>query len=872
MSAFRVALRISRRNAWRAKRRSALILTMIALPVLVATFVASASFDGTIDDHSGMPLGQADAMVSGSPDLAQAAEDESGEAPPKARPFTAAEVIEMFGPGSRAVQVDQGFLRFLTPQGFRSDMVHQADLRDPLFRGTYRLLDGRLPAAPGEIVVNTVMNQGPSSGPGTGQTFFAGHERVPLRVVGDVLMPQGWPPTFVGFPGSFPASILDDAGPGGTTLWMVDAPRAVSLADAHRLRARGAQVVSPAAPDESQEVVATSTDNSVDLEPVPWIAMMLLEVVLLAGPAFAVGQRRRTKEFALISAQGGSPRQLKRIALADGLLFGTCASVIGAVAGIGVAALVKPSLAVDSNSLEESISVPWPAVAIIMSMGIVAGLLASLAPAERASRTDVVAVLTGRRTPGRDRAGRPVPGLVLIVAGLTGTAVGARYGVVWIASAALITQLGLVAVLPWLIAKAGRLAGVLPFPLRFAVRDAARNRGRTVPAVAAVMAAVTLFTALGVGWRSSLSDPPVVGPEYPQGPPGALWIQGQDLGPELWGRVRTKVRAALPGVPVIEAEALVASSGEQFQVDVPSPDSELDPDPMMGAEKVDPSGNGGLLVGDERMLRYVLGRDDPSAAAALRAGKAVALNPVDVRRGRVHISLVTSDSDHDVEVTLPAISVRATGQGWARVVISPETVKKLGYATDTALLVVDPADYRVAPATARRLLSDVGQMSSQVTGRLEVPQPPDDRPILVTLGAAAAVLVLGMTFVSTGLAAAEAKPDLAVMSAVGAAPRMRRRVKAGQALVIALAGAVIGVLAGLVAGVAAGWPRPHARASRPLFGADGIRIPPPHEVIHMIVVPWSLIALLVVGLPLLAALVCGMFTRSRLPAPRRRPA
>ncbi|GAA1310417.1 hypothetical protein Psi02_39770 [Planotetraspora silvatica] len=871
MSAFRAALRISRRNAWRSKRRSALILTMIALPVLIATFVASAAFDSTIDDHSGVPLGQADAVVSGSPDLAQAAEDESGDAPPKARPFTAAEVIEMFGPGTRAVQMDQGFIRYLTPQGFRSDMVNQADLRDPLFRGTYRLLDGRLPAAPGEIVVNTVMNQGPSSAPGIGQTFFAGRQRVPLRVVGDVLMPLGWPPDFVGFPGSLPVGILDDAGPGGTTFWMVDTPKPVSRAEARRLAARGADVVSPAAPDESQQVV-TSSDNSVDLEPVPWIAMMLLEVVLLAGPAFAVGQRRRSREFALIGAQGGSPRQLKRIALADGLLFGVCASMIGAVLGIGVAALVKPSLAVGSDSLEESISVPWTVVAIIMAMGVAAGLLASLAPAQRASRTDMIAVLTGRRTPGRDRAGRPVLGLVLIVAGLTGTAVGARYSVAWIASAALLTQLGLLAVLPWLIAQAGRLAGVLPFSLRFAVRDAARNRGRTVPAVAAVMAAVTLFTALGVASRSNLSAPPVFGFDYPQGPPGALWIRGQELGPELWDRVRAQVHAALPaGAPVIEAKALVTSSSELFLVDVPPRDPDH-PESTTGIETVDPSGNGGLLVGDERLLRYVLGREDSSAASALRAGKAVALNPGDVRNGKVHIGLTTSDSDiNDAELTLPAVSVRATGQGWARVVISPETAKKQGYATDTALLVVDPASYRVVPAAARRLLSDVGQMSPQVTGRLEVPQPPDDRPILLTLGAAAAVLVLGMTFVSTGLAAAEAKPDLAVMSAVGAAPRMRRRVKAGQALVIALAGAVIGVLAGLVAGVAAGWPRPHARASRPLFGADGLPLTP-QPATPVIIVPWSLIALLVVGLPLLAALVCGVFTRSRLPAPRRRPA
>ena len=37
MSALLVALRISRRDAWRAKGRSALIIVMIGLPVLVIT-------------------------------------------------------------------------------------------------------------------------------------------------------------------------------------------------------------------------------------------------------------------------------------------------------------------------------------------------------------------------------------------------------------------------------------------------------------------------------------------------------------------------------------------------------------------------------------------------------------------------------------------------------------------------------------------------------------------------------------------------------------------------------------------------------------------------------------------------------------------
>ncbi|GII55743.1 hypothetical protein Pth03_41320 [Planotetraspora thailandica] len=874
MSAFRVALRISRRNAWRSKRRSALILAMIALPVLLATvLVTSTSNGGTNDPNVTVPLGQADVIVSGGP--ADSGQGEDEDPPPDVKPFTQAQVVEMFGPGTRAVRVDEGFIRYLTPQGFKSDMVRQENLRDPLVRGTYRLITGRLPTAPGEIVVDGVNDADAANGRVTvGQTFFAGESRVPLRVVGIMATPQGWPPDFVAFPGSLPDGLMEPAGYSTTTVWMVDAPKPVSSADAARLTSRGASVNGPGLPDGTIEVGSASASDEfgAELETVPWTAMMLLEVVLLAGPAFVVGRRRREREFALVGAQGGSPRQLKRIALADGLLFGTVAAVIGVAAGIGVAVPVTSWYQGDLGSLSGSLQVPWVAVAIVMAMGVVAGLLAALAPAQHASRTDVVAVLAGRRAPARDRAGRPVLGVALIAAGLAGTAAAAGHGASWVAAAALVTQLGFIAVLPRLIASAGRLAGALPFSLRFAVRDAARNRGRTVPALSAVMVAVTLFTALGVAWRSNLSSPAPWGLDSPQGPAGALWIRGRDLGPELWDRVRTRVHAELPGVPVIEARSPVSASGEPLQVSDRLTDKIVGNESLkLNANWVDPSGNGGLLVGDERLLRYVLGRDDPAAAAALRAGEVVALNPVIVHNGKADFMLATDDGPDEHEQSLPAIVVRASGEGRAHMVVSPEAIKKQGYATETALLLVDPAEYRVSPATAQRLLTDLDGMSSQITGRLEGPPgDPDDTPLLVLLGAAAAVLVLGMTLVATSLAVAEARTDLAVMSAVGAAPRVRRAVKAGQALVIALGGTVIGVVAGLVAGVASRWPEPHTGAPQVLFGADGFRIPMPEQVAPVIIVPWSLIALLVVGLPLLAALVCGVFTRSRFPALRRR--
>lgn len=282
----------------------------------------------------------------------------------------------------------------------------------------------------------------------------------------------------------------------------------------------------------------------------------------------------------------------------------------------------------------------------------------------------------------------------------------------------------------------------------------------------------------------------------------------------------------------------------------------------------DATGFGGLLVGGEDLLRYVLRREDPGAVAALREGKLVVLNPDVIRQGRVRIELTPVAGRGDLPaLTLPAAGVRATGQGWARAVISPEVAAKNGYGTVTAMLVVDPADFRTSRATADRIAAKVERITGMATVRLETPEVPDDTLFLVVLGIAAAVLVLGMTSVATMLAAVEARPDLETMSAVGAAPRVKRAVVAGQALVIALLGSVTGVLAGLAPGVAA--------ARRPVpyptvfLRADGVTTIVPADA-PAIAIPWALIGLLVVGLPLLAAFGGAAFTRSRLPLPRRR--
>jgi putative ABC transport system permease protein len=118
---------------------------------------------------------------------------------------------------------------------------------------------------------------------------------------------------------------------------------------------------------------------------------------------------------------------------------------------------------------------------------------------------------------------------------------------------------------------------------------------------------------------------------------------------------------------------------------------------------------------------------------------------------------------------------------------------------------------------------------------------------LLALVAGAALVTLGAAGIATGLAQADARADHATLAAVGATPRLRRTLAAGQALAVAGLGSLLGVVAGLVPGLA-------------FIGAvDALEV----------AVPWATLAELLVGIPLVAAGSAWLLTRSRLPLERR---
>ncbi|MEV6861035.1 FtsX-like permease family protein [Streptosporangium subroseum] len=862
MSALLAALRISRRGIGRARARSALIMVMIGLPVLLLTagLTWQATGDVTVKEGLNWNIGAADAHVSSrafTKPLRQSADGSilRGGRGAQHRQPTEQEVLTLFGPGSRAVPSRFASTGYQAVWGYRETGLREIDLRDPITKGMYELLSGRLPRAVGEVAAS----------PGTelreGSTLTMRGTDAAVTVVG-VVEPQREPESqeIVVLPGT----AFNGSGHIGTD-WLVDTPDPVSWQRVREMNRHGVVVLSrevvdaPPSGNGPEYPVPTAAGGRSDITDLTMVALgaviIVLEVVLLAGPAFAVGIRRRRRELALIAAQGGSPRHLRGVVLADGLTLGFAASLLGAAGGIGIGAAVTPL------ALHGPFEVPVGRVAIVVLLGVVSALLAAVVPAVQASRADVAEVLAGRRGRIRERRGLPVLGLVLLSGAIAVIVIGPvlprwgmRFGLyqVSLLMGAVLGQLGLVLLTPWLVGAAARLATRLPLPFRMAARDAARNRGRTAPAVAAVLAATAVFAGVAVVISSQSAKG---GTRYePQYLMGSTVVALNGSNPAIWREIKRTAASALPGVPLIEAGGFAKPGFSHVNIVVQPGCTRDCPTPFTWFREP--------FVGGADLARYFLRGPDPVAEAALAAGKAVVFDPQVLRDGML---VFTAELQKRTVHSVPAVVRRSPGEPLVSAILPVSLAAKLGLTVEYDTLITDPAALRVTPDQETRLNAAVQALSRSAYARTERGFQDGSAAALLALALGAAVLVLGGTFAATGLAAAEGRPDRATLAAVGATALVQRLLVAGQAAFVSGLGVAGGMLIGLVFGVVGVL----GKFSDGRIEGVWVNSEPVGSFASEVDVPWLALASVLVGLPLLAALLAALCVRTKTVLTRR---
>lgn len=878
MSGWGAALRIARRDAVRSKGRSLLVLVMIALPVLgvTAADVLFRTSEVTGAEALEWRLGAADARVTVQPGASVVVQDvdpdENHWTESTGKQVTGEpgldEVGAVLGGEVRALEYREGSTRVRTARGFTTAESVEVDLADPLTAGLFELTSGRWPSGAGEVVLNGDL-AGRGLAVGDEVRTGKGQSR---DVVGTMESPSARNyPIIAGPPGSLG---LEERR--GERSWLIEAGP-VTWDEVRALNALGATVLSRAVlhdpPPDSEvapEILASSAVAQEDFAVfVLVVVMALLEVVLLAGPAFAVGARRQSRLLAMMAAQGASPAQARRVVLAGGVVLGGVATAVAVVGGIASAWLLVPVVDHWSDSRMGPFDVPWLEVAGIATFGLVSAVLAALVPAWLASRQDVVAVLAGRR--GERPAGVrfPLLGVALLALGVMGAAHGAQRrggGEYVIAAAAVVVVLGMILVVPVVLGVLARISRWLPLSLRYAVRDASRHRARTVPAVAAVAATVCGVVAMGIATSSDQAQ--AEAEHVPLLPDGAASVSTQRGWQTDWDALGEAAAGVLPGARVTPVQAVAPPARAAAS--------------WLDLRRVGKAGDDGIIRLD--MWGSVLGADhfvsDGTWPVALRDGAEVDTAEAERTLAAGGVVVFTSDemADRSVRITattgprgdrsvtagtFPAYFVKVpNSHALGRSVLAREVAEALGVPVGTVGLYIDGV------VVDERRERDLATAASAVDRRSDVfvergfEETSEGVVVQLVIGGLGAVLMLGGTLTATFLALSDARGDLATLAAVGASPRRRRGVAAAYALVIGVVGALLGVLAGLVPGIAVTYP---LTGDTWLTGnIDGEPLPD-----HFLAFPWLLIGLVVLGLPVFTAAVVGLTARSRLPLATR---
>ncbi len=862
LNAWRLPLRLARRDAQRHRARSILVLVMIALPVLAVTaadvMIQTSGVSGreSVDRR----IGSAQALVevwNGVQTVQQAPDPNDGysSAGSGNEELPTAEQVSSMLDGAALVEVRRGQADVRTSKGQTPVEVTEVDLRDPVARGLFDLASGRLPRSEGEVVVNQSMLD---KGYRVGDSLELTADDAPAD------------PTIVGVAESttvrsFPVaagplgSLGADTGHGRS--WLVDGGP-VSWATVRQLNDMGAVVTSrtviehPPPRSEWPEEVQTVSSSNNSLAVVGLIVVMaLIEVVLLAGPAFAVSARKQQRSLALMAATGGTPKQSRRVIIASALVLGSAAAVAGVALGIGAARLLQPLLQSRSDNWFGPFEVPWLHLAGVAGFGMLSAILAAVVPAHLASRQDVVAVLAGRRGDRAPSLKSPLLGLVLLAVGIGGSAFGAAQGSggeFAIAVSAIPAVFGMILLVPMVLALIARLSGRLPLVFRYAVRDANRHRTRTVPAVSAVAATVAGVVALGIGLTSDDAENEATYQPSVASGVGIVTAYDPDVS---WQALRGVLDRELPGVTVTEQRGLVEDDGFS-EVFGPAGETVLHSSgSSLGAN---------LMVSDDRLPVGLLGvaeRDLSRAEQMLVQGGIVAFVSPEISVDGDTATVVRHlfDPETGGEVTnqstkVPAVFVTLT-EPWAgpAAVVSTAAADKLGVEPATVALAVTGSVSEQQEGAANEALAAISDSASLYVER---GYQADDETMIaqIVLLVLGGVLMLGGTLTATFLALSDARPDLATLSAVGASPRTRRGVAAAYAVVVGLVGAMLGAAVGFIPGVAVTWPLTSTG------GLDGGSPSGP-----FLDVPWLMVLGLVVVLPAVTAAVVGLFARSRLP-------
>jgi len=657
VSPLRAVARVAWRQAWRARARSTLVVTMVALPIggLCTAAVAIRTAAETPEQRVAAYMGSADLLVYPSKGVG------------------VSDLKAMLPSGSAVAEWRSTYTE--TTVGGSYVQLFLAELSipagQPPGRGLFALLDGRFPSAAGEAAASPTLLDALQAE--IGDSVSLQDADVTFRVVGTAVQPNE--PTF-------PHAIL---GPGSLDTLASARPRMVNtesflvdLAPGTSVEAVWQSLVNT---PELQGGVSTramemtmSFDNSEGAT--GWsfavTSLLLLATGMIAAAAFAVGARRQLRTLGLLGAAGGEPRHVRATVVMGGVALGFVGGLAGVALGVAGGIAIHPHLDWLAGRIVGPVRIPVLPLVGAVALGTLAGAFAALGPARSAGRLTTTQALAGRlptpRRPGRIAA----VGMVAVGIGAAITALATpAHSDPWLVLGLGIMTAGFLVAIPLLVTWTGLLAGRLPTVARLSTRDIARHGRRTGAAIAAAVIAL----AVPVGVSAITLSQEALDRRSPQLADDQLMIEliGRDAeaDPSLLAEFKRSFRGSVvaPLTPV----AITMTRGDRtraHQLWVQGPEQD--------------DGQGGtwfitapLRIGGADLLRALHAE---RAVPALEQGKIVGFGPDSVAGSSVDVS--TGFAQQGFRMTLSAVAADVPRYELATsvYVVSPARAEELGFS------------------------------------------------------------------------------------------------------------------------------------------------------------------------------------------------
>ena len=549
-----------------------------------------------------------------------------------------------------------------------------------------------------------------------------------------------------------------------------------ALADAVRGALPGAGLTVLTGAEAAEEAAAMLTGDATILTTLLLVfgTVAVLVAGLVIANTFAVLLAQRTRDLALLRCVGATARQIRRSVLGEAVLTGLAASVLGVLAGVGLALAVTAIVgSTDSPVPLSGLTVPPYVVLAGLGVGTLTTLLAAVAPARAATRVAPLAALRPiDPSPLRSKSGvlRLVLGGLLVVPGVGLMALGVLQGDVLIAlPGGVLSSLGglLLAqrAVPPVVAAAGRLLGRFGgVPGKLATGNATRNPRRTAATATALLIGVTLTTAMVVGASSTRATAQAgLVAQYPTD----VIVEGNGV------PLPASVQGQLEAVDGVVAGAALTGATLVGPDDAGTWSLGVDPDE---ARPVLRSTTDTTLpeLGEVALTPWEAGTWD------VRPGDPVTLSAGD--RSRT-LTVVADDADRTMlnAVDLKALVPEATADTlWLRLADSADQTEVIDEVTDLAGAAV-PTAFVTGAASERAAIDEVVDVLLLIVTGL--------------LGVAVLIALIGVGN-TLALSVVERRQESGLLRALGLTRGQLRGLLAWEAVLVAGVASVLGVVVG----------------------------------------------------------------------------